>query len=144
MRPGRAQGFTLVEALIAATIFFSSIVVISEAYRASLAASRKAELTATLLAPVPLLVSRVSDQLRERLDDSWREQGRLLGVDFKITANVARRVAPPARIDPDSGLNVKSAARFKMFEITIDLAYAGQRRVFKYEELAWAPPENVP
>ena len=141
MKLARATGFTLVEALIAATIFFATIGVVSEAYRASMAASRKAELTARLLTPLPIIVSHIANRLKDERADEWREQAAMQGVRYDARARIARRVAPPRRFDPDSGVIVNSAARFKLYEVTVDLSVAGLTRQFKYEELAWAPLE---
>ena len=141
MKCSLSRGFTLVEALIAATIFFATVGVLSEAYRASLAASRKAEITARLLTPLPIIVSHIANHLKDERADEWREQGSVLGVTYEAAATVARRVAPVQRVDPDAGVLVKSGARFKIYAVSIDLAVAGQRRRFQYEELAWLPLE---
>lgn len=137
----RSGGFTLVEALIAATIFFATVGVVSEAYRASLAASRKAEITARLLTPLPIIVSHIANRLKDERADEWRERGVMQGVRYDAAARVAKRIAPPRRVDPDAGVVVNSGARFKLYEVTIDLKVSGQSRQFKYEELAWAPLE---
>ena len=141
MKCHRSGGFTLVEALIAATIFFATVGVLSEAYRASLAASRKAEITARLLTPLPIIVSHIANHLKDERADEWRERGLMQGVRYDVSARVAKRVAPPRRVDPDAGVVVNSGARFKLYEVTIDLTVSGQSRQFKYEELAWAPLE---
>ena len=142
---GRAvRGFTLVEALIAATIFFASIGIVSEAYRASLAASRRAEVTAKLLTPLPIIVSQIADRLRDEHGDEWAGNGALLGVSYRASAKVIKKAAPPRQFDLDSGAKIQYAARFKVYEVLIDLSLLGQSRQFKYEELAWEPIENAP
>lgn len=144
MKRQKIAGFTLVEALIAATIFFASIAIVAEAYRVSLAASRKAESTATLLAPLPLLVSQVADRLRENpTGDRLDERGVVLGVEYAIVARARPAAAPLERFDLDSGARVRYTPRFKLFDVEIRLSVSGAQRVFSYRELTWLPPEVV-
>lgn len=140
----RGRGFTLVEALIAATIFFASIVVIGEAYRTSLAASRKAQATAALLAPVPILMSQVANRLREDQTEQWEQRGEMLGIAYKASAKLARKIAPPTRIDAESGTMMSFPARFKIFDISLEFSKDGQSRRIRYEELIWAPLDPAP
>ena len=51
----RGAGFTLVEVLIAATILFATLAIVTESYRASLMASEKAPRTAKMLTPMPTM-----------------------------------------------------------------------------------------
>lgn len=131
-------GFTLVEALIAATIFFASIVVVSEAYRANITASRKAEMTARVLAPLPILMSQIQDRLRDAPEEDLSLKGSLFGVAYDAHTRINRRAAPPARIDLDSGVNVKFRPRFVVYDVNLSLAIAGHRQTITYEELAWS------
>ena len=136
------QGFTLVEALIAATIFFASIAVVSEAYRASVAASRRAQALATMVSPLPLLVAQTAEHLRAApANERFVDHGVVMGVEFVVTAQAASSVAPAEKLDVESGARVRYAPRFKLFDVEIKLSVAGQHRTFKYRELTWLVPQ---
>ena len=136
---GRSRGFTLLEVLIAASIFFASIVVIAESYRATVAAHKRSEAVVRMVTPVPLLVSRVENLLRENPTDTLEEEGILLGVAYRVKATVVRDVAPLEGIDVDTGEFRSYEPRFKLYEVTIALSAGGQRKNFSYRELAWTP-----
>ncbi len=70
----RQHGFTLIEVLIAATILFAAVTVISETYRASLLASRRAENVAAMLGPLPLIVAAVRERLGAKLPRRGRRR----------------------------------------------------------------------
>ncbi|NBS66070.1 MAG: hypothetical protein EBT33_17315, partial [Betaproteobacteria bacterium] len=66
--------------LIASTILFATITVISESYRASLMASDKASKTAEMLTPLPLIVGHIKNQLLETPEERVEGRGEVLGV----------------------------------------------------------------
>jgi hypothetical protein len=138
-RAGMSRGFTLLEVLIAASIFFASIVVIAESYRATLAAHKRSEAIVRMLTPVPLLMSRVENLLRENPSDTLEEEGTLLGVGYRLKATVVRNVAPLQRIDLDTDEFRSYEPRSKLYEVTMSLSAGGQRKTLSYRELAWSP-----
>jgi prepilin-type N-terminal cleavage/methylation domain-containing protein len=135
----KSRGFTLVEVLIAATILFSSLAVISETYRASLMASQRAESTAKLLTPLPLIVGFVRNKLRETTVERLTGTGVVLGVEFEYEAISERFVSPPPRFDPDLGEFLRYSPRFRLYGVRLTLRYGAQQRQFSYRELAWSP-----
>lgn len=144
MNPGRKaiRGFTLIEVLIASTILFASLAVISESYRASLMASDKAAKTAEMLTPLPLILGHVKNKLLETPDELVEGQGEVLGVRFTFEARSAKFGAPVRRIDPDSGQRMVYQPRFRLYDVQLGLSRGTMRRVFTYQELAWAPAVN--
>jgi hypothetical protein len=138
-RAGMSRGFTLLEVLIAASIFFASIVVIAESYRATLAAHKRSEAIVRMLTPVPLLMSRVENLLRENPKDLIEEEGTLLGVGYRLRASVLRAAAPLERLDLDTDEFRTYEPRFKVYEVSISLAFGSQKKTFSYRELAWVP-----
>jgi prepilin-type N-terminal cleavage/methylation domain-containing protein len=135
-------GFTLIEVLIASTILFASLAVISESYRASMMASDKAAKTAEMLTPLPLILGYVKNKLLETPDELVEGQGEVLGVRFTFEARSARFGAPARRIDPDSGQLMVYQPRFRLYDVQLDLSRGTMRRAFTYQELAWARAEN--
>lgn len=135
----RARGFTLLEVLIAATIFFAAIVALSEAYRVSVEAQRRAEATIRMLTPVPRLMSRVENLLRENPVPLLEEEGLMFGVTYRIVARAEESFAPPARIDPDSDAYSSYEPRFSVYDVSLTLGFGGRKKTLNYRELAWSP-----
>lgn len=132
-------GFTLIEVLIAATIFFASIVVISESYRLSVESYRRSAAIVRMLTPMPMLVSRVENLLRENPAPQLQEEGLILGVSYRWVANVAESFSPPDRIDPDTDEFRSYRQRFNLYDVSITLRVGDQEKKFSYRELAWLP-----
>jgi hypothetical protein len=135
----RRRGFTLIEVLIASTILFASITVISESYRANLMASDKAAKTAEMLTPLPLIVVHVKNKLLETPDERVEGRGEVLGVQFEFEARTARFEPPPRRFEPATGEFQVYSPRFRLYDVRLSLSIGSQKRSFDYQELAWLP-----
>lgn len=135
----RQRGFTLIEVLIASTILFASLVVISESYRASMASSRKADALARMLTPLPLIVSNIRNALRENPIEQQAGQGDMLGVHYEFQAKTVRFEAPPKRFDPDTTMVTSYAPRYRLYDIKLRLEIGAESREFLFQELAWLP-----
>ena len=138
----RQRGFTLIEVLIAATILFVAIAVISETYRASMQASRRAESVTAMLAPLPLIVSAIRSTLRDDPAERREGESELLGVRYRFEASTARFEAPPRRFDPDTAEFRDYPPRFRLYDVRLVLSHAGHERTYLYQELAWLPLEG--
>jgi hypothetical protein len=145
MRPvdRRNSGLTLIEVLIAATILFSTMVVLSESYRATVSADERATRLVELLTPVPLIVSSVRSDLLANPNESQTGEGRLLGVEYRYAAKQVRFAPPAPRFDPDTGQFQNYAPRFRLYDVQLDIAAGGFERTFLYQELAWLPLERM-
>ena len=132
-------GFTLVEVLIASVILFATITVISESYRASLAAGQRAAVTAEILTPLPLITSTVRAQLRERPDERLRGEGELLGVRYSFEAVTVRFEPPPPTFDVTIEDMRVFAPRYRLYDVRLTLERHSIQRQFLYQEIAWLP-----
>jgi type II secretory pathway component PulJ len=138
-RPPLSDGFTLIEVLIASVILFASITVISESYRASLAAGQRATATAEMLTPLPLITSTIRASLRERPEERLNGEGELLGVRYSFEAVTVRFEPPPPTIDIDLQDIRTFAPRYRLYDVRLSLERRSARRQFIYQELAWLP-----
>jgi hypothetical protein len=129
----------LVEVLIAASILFFSITVITEAYRASLLSSRRADIVARMLAPLPLIVGNIRNTLRESGQPRVTGEGKALGVDFAFEADTLRFESSATQFNADEGAFVDSPPRFRLYRVTLIVQAEGQRRELEYKEIAWLP-----
>lgn len=142
LRP-RTRGLTLIEVLIAATILFGTMVILSESYRASLSADLRATRLVELLTPVPMIVSSIRLELLENPEEKRSGAGRLLGVNYRYEAKQARFAPPPAGFDPDTTEFQNYAPRFRLYDVTLEINTRGLKRTFIYQELAWLPLERI-
>lgn len=136
-------GLTLIEVLIAATILFSTMVVLSESYRATLSADIRATRLVRLLTPVPMIVSSVRSDLLANPNESRTGKGRLLGVDYRYQARQVRFAAPASAFDPDTGEFQDYAPRFRLYDVRLDVTAGSVERTFMYQEIAWLPLERI-
>lgn len=135
----RQAGFTLLEVLIAATILFTVLAVATETYRNALLASSRAEGLVSLLTPLPLITSSIRSQLRSNPAEKLDGGAELLGVRYEWEATTVRYGSPARRFDPDVADFRDYPKRFRLYDVRLTLARAGQERVFLYQELAWEP-----
>ena len=135
----RQRGFTLLEVLIAATILFAAVAMASETYRSAMLSSGRAEAVVRMLTPLPLITSSIRNQLRANPEESLEGGAELIGVLYRWSATTARYGAPARRFDPDFGDFKNYPARFRLYDIRLELRFRGQERVFVYQEVAWEP-----
>lgn len=135
----KKSGFTLVEVLIAATILFTSLAVVSESYRASLLASDKASRVAELLTPLPLILGHIQSRLLENPIDVVSGRGEVLGVAYEFEARSIKFGAPPRRVEPETGEYRTYPPRFRLYNVELSLNAGTQNRRFEYQELSWLP-----
>lgn len=135
----RGAGFTLVEVLIAATILFATLAIVTESYRASLMASEKAARTAKMLTPLPMIVAHIQGKLLEQPLERVVGDGEVLGVQFRFQADTSSFLAPPRSFEPETGRFVEFKERFRLYDVSLNLRLGSQSRVFEYQEIAWLP-----
>jgi hypothetical protein len=137
VRANLAYGFTLVEVLIAATILFAALTVISDSFRASIVASRRADETVRLLAPLPFLVETIAAQIREKPDAKVSGGGQLLNVDYQFEATSILFKPPLPKFNPETTEREVFEPRYHLYDVSLTLRRPGVQRIFKYREIAW-------
>ncbi len=138
----RSQGFTLVEVLIASVIFFSAIVVATQAYSVSVIADAKARDVVSMLGPVPLIVQKIRTEIRDSPADSINGDGRLFDVDYRFDAAQVRFEPPPPRFDPDTAEFREYPNRFKFYDVRLTVSFGQSEKTFVYQEWAWLSPQG--
>jgi hypothetical protein len=95
------------------------------------------------MTPLPLIVSRVKQELRTQPLDTVTGQGVVLGIEFSFEANVVDRLAPPERFNIDTDVSEKFKPRFLLYRVQLELRRGGSRERFTYQELSWLPLERL-
>lgn len=132
------KGFTLIEVLIAATILFAVIGVVSQTYRGATIASSKATRSAELLGITPLLLDTIRFRLKmEKTDRQIDDEGVLNGFEFQWNAHVIKKGAPPSRFSPDDGEIVSFDNKFYLWQVNLTVKKQDYSQTFEFEELTW-------
>lgn len=139
MRAHGCSGLTLIEVLIASTILFACITVVSETYRTSLISSSKAAETVSLVTPVFIIKSNISGALLANPQPVVTGDGVVLGVRYSFKASSLDFLAPPPRFDPDVGAFVSYKPRYRLYEVALLIQRNSVERRYRYEDIAWLP-----
>lgn len=134
------DGFTLVEVMIASVILFGSLVAITEGYRTSVEASRRAEATIRMVTPLPLIVSQIRESILSDPQEANRGAGQMLGVSFRYEAVLSKSAAALPPPDPEGAVSPNLPERYRLYDIRVSLEVRGVAvREFVYQELVWSP-----
>lgn len=132
------QGFTLIEVLIAATILFAVIGVVSQSYRGATIASSKATRSAELLGITPLLLDTIRFRLKvEPKLRSVADEGVLNGFMFTWRAEIVENGAPPSRLSPEDGGIVSFDNKFYLWDVELTVTKDDYSQHFRFKELTW-------
>lgn len=138
MRSKYSSGFTLIEVLIAATILFAVIAVVSQSYRGATIASEKASRTIEMASLTPLLLETIRFHISQAdVTKPITQQGVLNGYEFSWTAVVIQAGAPPDKISPESDSVITFTDRFYIWQVELSLSKNEYSRQFGYKELSW-------
>lgn len=141
MRQASSRGFTLIEVLIAATILFTVIAVVSQSYRNAATASEKARRSVELVGVVPLLLDTIRFRLREAdINQTIEQQGVLNDFEFSWQAQVVKKGGPPDRLDPEDGGVVSFDDKFYLWQVELTLSKQQYSQQFRFNELTWKTP----
>lgn len=132
------RGFTLVEVLLAATILFIVVGLITQTYRAATKSSSSATQSTSIAVVVPLLLDTIQTRIRQSPPQNiQRQQGILLGFRFEWSANVIRRGGAAPRFSPESSVGEVGPERFYLWQIELSVIKDDYRRDFQFTELSW-------
>jgi prepilin-type N-terminal cleavage/methylation domain-containing protein len=134
------KGFTLIEVLVAATILFSVITVVSLLFRSSYIASEKAQVRIEQTGVLPTLLNLVQNELRVKTTDQTIElsgEGVIWNIPYQWQANLLEFKAPVDKFDPEAGVIDKYPPRYQLWQVDLVLG-SGQRALdYQYQEFSW-------
>jgi type II secretory pathway pseudopilin PulG len=136
-----SKGFTLLEILIAMTIFFAAATSGLLAYQNAMSSSQKAEQVIRLLTYLESVQQQITLQLQQQNTQLFPQQGEgvFLDVNYSWQATLLQSGAPPADYDAETGEVLSYKPRFSLVHIELLLQSGSTQRVFHYQELLWLP-----
>lgn len=141
-----AQGFTLLEVLIAGLILFITLTAGLGAYQMAMGGSHKAAQQLHLLQVAELAQVHIQKALRDQVISASSTQvaphtvaGRtqVLNVAVDWSAQLIEQGAPPPQFDESTFADVHYEPRFFKYAIDLNLRTGARQHNFSYIELAW-------
>lgn len=134
------RGFTLIEVLIASVIIITVLSLTSMSFSNARSSSEKAANTLKMLAPVPIILDTVREQIRSQVQsDNISGDGILDGIHYRWSAELEVAGAPPANFDVEQGIAVTYKARYKLYQVSLTVESGRLSETYQFKELAWLP-----
>lgn len=133
----KANGFTLIEVLIAGSIMFIVLVMVTDSFLTARNSARHAENVIAMLEPVSFIREDIKRQLFQGAGENKTGEGAAGQIRFSWHAAVTERAAPPSRFDLESNTTTEYAEKFYLYQIDLILYFNGQEKSLNYNELIW-------
>lgn len=135
-RFGVCRAFTLIEVLIAMTILFALVTSGLVAFHNAQSNNAKATQVVRLLGQVDTIRSTVRAELLAAplATTGAGHQGQ---ISYQWQADTIALQAAPPTMDPESGIELVPAPRFRLVNIKLNLSSGDASREFEYQELVW-------
>ena len=135
------KGLTLVEVLIAAVILFTALSLSAVTIQTLRQSSAQAEKVIKTLQPARMIALTIQQQIRSNPQDTLSGNGTIHNISFQWHAVVVKKGAAPPRFDIEtSSSGADSPERFWLYQVELELDYAGRTEQLQFKELAWLPP----
>lgn len=134
-----SRGLTLVEVLVAAVILFAALSLSALTIQSLRQSSAQAEKVIKTLQPARMIALSIQQQIRNRPEETLSGAGKLGEVSYSWQARVVSKGSAPERFDVDSGSVVVPPERFWLYQVELELNYAGRTEQLQFKELAWLP-----
>ena len=135
-----SKGFTLIEVLVASVILFASIAAVTMVYRGAYLSSAKAEQHVTLAGLVPIILANAMQDIRAQgnsLETEITQNGRVWGTKYKWQANLIAFKSAPKRFDPDDGKYITQPAKYKLWQVKLQIDHKSTTQHYEFHELSW-------
>jgi len=140
LNSNKAEGFTLIEVMVAAVILFSVIASVSLIYRGAFISSQKANDHIEITGVLPSILATLRHQIREQANSSLtklNDQGITWGVNYEWQAELLEFKSAPEKFDADSGQFGTPQKRYKLWQVTLILKKNGLSKQYTFKELSW-------
>jgi prepilin-type N-terminal cleavage/methylation domain-containing protein len=135
-----AKGFTLIEVLIASVIIITVLSLAAMSFSNARLNSEKASDTLKLLAPVPIIMDTIREQIRKEVkSDMLSGDGAIDGVLYSWQASLESAGSPPDNFDVEQGTVIRYKPRYKIYVVQLSMSSGTKSEAFEFKELAWLP-----
>ncbi len=134
---GKAKGFTLIEVLIAGSIMFIVLVMVTDSFLTARNSARHADNIIAMLEPVYFVREDIKRQLSLVPGENKNGGGIVGEVQFSWQAIVTEKAAPPPRFDLEANTTTEFAEKFYLYQIDLTLQIHEQHKTLSYNELIW-------
>lgn len=134
------SGFTLIEVLVASMILFASISTISLIYKGAYLTSEKSDSYVVASGAIPIVLENIKEKIRAEGDSSSAKlfgNGAVWGVQYDWQAELQKIKAAPSLFDPDSGRNVETPEKYKLWQVSLNIHYKSLNQSYQYNEMSW-------
>jgi type II secretory pathway pseudopilin PulG len=139
----KANGFTLIEVLIAAMIMIAVLTLTAMSFQSARNSNEAAASTLQLLAPLPLITDTIRSQIRDRAEESLNGDGSLNGVRYSWSATTEIFAPPPPAYSAENNEYTPFAKRFRLYLVKLTLTTGNKSESFEYKELAWLQRSSI-
>ncbi|HEY9041990.1 MAG TPA: hypothetical protein VIN66_07375 [Rheinheimera sp.] len=134
-----SRGLTLIEVLVAAVILFAALSLSVVSIQSLRQSSAQAEKIIKTLQPTRMIALSIQQKIRSKPEESLSGSGRINKLTYSWQANVIAKGSAPQRFDLDSGSVSVPPERFWLYQVDLELSYAGRTEQLQFKELAWLP-----
>jgi len=134
------KGFTLIEVLIAGVILFMVIAMTTLVYRSALLSSNKAQQVLAITGYLPIIIDNITHELHQQdtgMQNSLQGGGISMQVAYNWQARLIQAKSALTRIDFFTGQAVTQPARYRLWQVEIELTLGSSSRRYEYEELSY-------
>ncbi|MEH8015829.1 type II secretion system GspH family protein [Rheinheimera muenzenbergensis] len=135
----KSRGLTLVEVLVAAVILFAALSLSALTIQSLRQNSAQAEKIVKTLQPARMITLSIQQQIRNRPEETMSGAGELGEVSYTWQASVISKGSAPQSFDVDTGSVIVPPERFWLYQVELELHYAGRTEQLQFKELAWLP-----
>jgi len=126
----KQQGMTLIEVMVASTILFSVLVLMSQVMGTALKSSEQAEKNINISYNMPFII----DEIKLKIDIG-KSSGNDVFFNKELTYNWQANLSKQSPINKYSGINSASDRKVKLYTVILNIKYKKLEKSFEYMEV---------
>ncbi|MFT5755303.1 MAG: type II secretory pathway pseudopilin PulG [Alteromonadaceae bacterium] len=135
-----SKGFTLLEVLVASTILFASIAIVTLIFKTAYVASEKAQRKLVLTSVIPTLLPIIQQEIRSQTTIQSEEltgNGTQWGITYQWKGRVTAFESPADKLDSQTAQMDSYPKRYKKWQVELIVGTEKNQLNYQYNELSW-------